>query len=235
MDAVGPSEAVVVIGSSREQRIPSLVLEHTIRKHATGGVRVVHTWDRTFPQPRRPENRSRTGFSFARFSIPSIAGYAGLGAYLECDQIVFADVMELFRFPMGTATVLRPPNQASVMVLDCAHLRWDVQDILDRLDAGEFSYRDLMENVCVAPKGTVSCSLPNEWNSLEHYEAGRTRLLHFTWMHLQPWRTDASHPLGHLWFAELRDAVRAGQIRASDVEEDVRVGHIRPHVLGALR
>jgi lipopolysaccharide biosynthesis glycosyltransferase len=225
----------VCIGSSREQKLPSLVLEHSIRKHAhtQSALRVIHTYDKTFPSPKKPENRSRTGFSFARFAIPEMVGYEGLAAYLECDQLVFKDVAALFAIPFEGATVLRPRNQASVLVIDCDHVRWDVSLIVKSLDEGMYTYRDLMEHLCIVPKIMVSETIPDWWNSLEYYEPGKTALLHYTNMDTQPWRRPG-HRLRHLWMNALKESVREGAISRAIVEEETRLKHIIPEVLTNL-
>jgi hypothetical protein len=223
-------ERAVVIGSSAEQKVPSLVLEYTIKKYAPE-MRVVHTYDMTFPQPERKEMRSRTGFSFNRFAIPGIMGYQGVGAYLECDQIVFRDVNEIFSIPFNGATVLRTPNQASVLVLDCARLKWKVEEIVRGLDKGRFGYKDLMENLCIEPKEKISGAIPVEWNSLERYEKDKTALLHYTAMNIQPWRNPAPHGLRGLWMNELKGAIESGLITLDILKTEVSKRHIIKEVL----
>lgn len=224
----------IVIGSSREQKLPSLVLEHSIQRHTTAeNFSIIHTWDKKFPSPKLPQNRSRTGFSFHRFSIPALAGYEGTGIYLECDQLVMADVRELFSIPFGAFTVLRPANQASVLALDCGRLKWDLQKILDDMDAGVFSYHDLMERLCIVPPEEIGCTIPGEWNSLERFDKERTKNLHYTNMSEQPWRK-WGHPLRNLWLDELRLAYKYGRISLETIEEEVRLGFIVPQVLEAL-
>lgn len=224
----------IVIGSSREQKLPSLVLEHTILKYTSLPVRIVHTWDKTFPVPKNPKNRSRTGFSFARFAIPELVGYEGKAAYLECDQIVFRDVKALFGIPFNEAVILRPPNQPSVLLLDCDHLRWDVRQIIKGLDEGHYSYHALMECLCIEPAFKIAQTIPNEWNSLERYISGETALLHYTNMATQPWRR-WGHPLANLWLDALLDGVRSGRIRKEEVFEDVQLKHVIPQVGEWLR
>lgn len=224
----------VVIGSSREQKLPSFVLEYTIKKHTTIPVRVVHTYDMKFPSPKDQKNVSRTGFSFARFAVPEISGFEGLAAYLECDQIVFKDIAELFRLPFNASTVLRPKNQASVLLIDCDHVRWDVENVVAGLDAGSYSYANLMENLCVEAAFKISSSIPGEWNTLEKYEPGKTALLHYTNMAIQPWRR-WGHPLGHLWIAELKNAMLSKHISLSMVEEEVRHRYVVPEVLKEVK
>jgi lipopolysaccharide biosynthesis glycosyltransferase len=224
----------IVIGSSREQKLPSLVLEYTIQKHATTPVRVVHTYDMKFPSPKDQKNVSRTGFSFARFAVPKISGFEGLALYLECDQIVFKDVTKLFKLPFNSATVLRPKNQASVILIDCDHVRWEVENVIEGLDSGDYSYTDLMENLSVEAAFKISKSIPGEWNSLEKYEPGKTALLHYTNMAIQPWRR-WGHPLGYLWMAALKGAMEAKHIPLSAIEEEIRHRYVVPEVLKEVK
>lgn len=224
----------VVIGSSREQKLPSLVLEYTIKKHSSVPVTVLHTYDVVPPKPKNPALVSRTGFSFNRFMIPAMVSYQGIGAYLECDQIVFGDVKDLFSIPFDGATVLRPANQASVLLLDCSRLTWDAAKIVADLDAGKYGYKDLMENLCIEPAENVRKTLPEHWNSLERYLAGKTALLHYTNMDGQPWRK-WGHALGRLWMDELKDALRSGAISMATVEEEVARKHIVKQVLEGVK
>lgn len=224
----------IVIGGSGEQKLPALVLEHTIKKHASEPVQVIHTFDLIVPTPERPEDQSRTGFSFNRFAIPWLCGYKGKAAYLECDQIVFRDVKELFDIPFDGATVLRPENQASVLLLDCDRLTWDIEKVIDGLNKRVYSYRDLMENLALEPASSVKTAIPNEWNSLERYIEGKTALLHYTAMDCQPWRK-WGHPLGSLWVDALEDAVRSGSIDRETVWTEVNLKHVVPELLDKMR
>lgn len=223
----------IVIGSSCEQKLPSLVLEHTIKKYASIDVKVLHTFELIMPVPERDEDRSRTGFSFNRFAIPWLCGYQGKAAYLECDQIVFRDVKELFDIPFQGATVLRPENQASVLLLDCDRLKWDIEKVIDGLNKRLYTYRDLMENLAIEPADNVRRTIPNEWNSLERYIEGKTALLHYTAMDRQPWR-NWGHPLGSLWMEALEDAVHSGSIDRDTVWQEVNLKHIVPEVLARV-
>lgn len=224
----------IVIGSSREQKLPSLVLEYTIHKHASAPVQVLHSYDLKMEEPKRPELRSRTGFSFVRFKIPAMVRYQGLAAYLECDQLVFRDVKDLFAVPFKGATVLRPENQASVLLLDCNRLKWDLPAILSDLDAGKFTYKQLMESLCIESPGNVHKTIPETWNSLEKYVPSVTALLHYTNMNMQPWRR-WGHPLAHLWMSALRDAMRASRISTQVVSEEVEKGYVVSQVMSEVK
>lgn len=221
----------LLIGAVREGKLPSLVLEHSIRRRTTCEVNFLHTYDTKFPNGSRAETRSRSGgFSFNRFGVPKMAGYAGIGIYLDCDMLIFGDIKELGKLPFEGKTVLRPKNQTSVLVMDCSKLTWDVEKIVQDLDAGAYSYRDLMENMCIEAPENIGCSVPAEWNSLEKYVPKVTKNLHYTDMPTQPWRR-WGHPLVGLWLDELRSAITAGDILVEEVQEEVHRGHVVPQVL----
>lgn len=222
----------VVIGSDRKQKLAALVTEHTVREHATEEYRFIHTYDKTFPEPKKPQNRSRTGFSFARFAVPELAGYQGFALYLECDQVVFQDIGEVFSLWDSSiwATVLRPRNQTSVLLIDCDHVRWDVERIVELLDAGIFSYSGLMDHLESEAAFKIATTIPGEWNSLERYEAGKTALLHFTNMLAQPWRFHGN-PLRKFWVDALKGATAKGRVTSEIIQEEIAMGHVLPDLL----
>ena len=69
-------------------------------------------------------------------------------------------------------------GQFSVMLLDCERLQWRIEDIVRGLDEGNYTYEQLMYEMCVA--ASVGRTLDPAWNSLETYAAGSTKLLHYT-------------------------------------------------------
>ena len=110
----------------------------------------------------------------------------------------------------------------SMMVLDCERLRWDVGEIIAGMDRGEYGYTDLLFDMCIVRDEEIDDSLPPAWNHLEHYEPGETRLLHYTVVPTQPWKSDAN-PLCDLWeqaFAEA--APPASSTRRSSVRPSGR-------------
>jgi hypothetical protein len=202
------------------------------------------------PTPRDRRNRGRTPFSFARFAIPELCNHAGRAVYLDSDMLVFDDVVELATLPFGDAHLLcsrqdeppaawqdsdwfHPGRQFSVMVLDCARLDWDVRAIVDGLDEGRYSYADLMFELAVVPDERIAETVPSAWNHLERYESGVTKLLHYTVVAQQPWRSDAN-PLGGIWEAAYREAVRAGAVPRDEVETLVRAGEVKASLLDAF-
>jgi len=231
----------VYVGSQEAQMLGVKVLEYSIRKHASMSVEVfpLHQANIEYPTPVAVENRPRTPFSFQRFFIPQLAGYRGRAIYVDSDMQVFQDIRRLWNLPFDGADLLaaREPGdsgrkpQFSVMLLDCAALRWDLTDIVARLDRGELTYETLMYEMRVARN--VQAAIDPVWNSLERYEDGRTALLHYTDMTTQPW-VSRENPLGYLWIRDLIEAVDAGAIERGFVETHVRQGFVRPTVLYQL-
>jgi hypothetical protein len=228
----------VYVGSQEAQMLPVKVLEYSIRKHTELPVEVfpLHHARVEFPMPRDAKNQPRTPFSFQRFYIPKLAGFRGRAIYLDSDMQVFKDIGGLWDLPLDGADLLsawepgdsgRRP-QFSVMLLNCEALRWDLDEIVRSLDQGELTYETLMYEMRVAR--TIRASIEPYWNSLEHYEAGRTALLHYTEMTRQPW-VSRDNPLGYLWVRDLFGALDRGVIGRELVVAHVREGHVRPSLL----
>lgn len=231
----------VFVACTLAERLPMRVLEFSIRETSSLPVEVaaIGAFDRPIPRPAELRNQPRTPFSFQRFLIPELCGYQGRGIYLDADMQVFTDIAALWNHPMEGADLLAVSEgnsgrrgQFSVMLLDCARLRWRVEEIVDGLDQGRYSYEQLMQEMCVAPR--VGRVLAPQWNSLEKYEPGVTCLLHYTDMNTQPW-ISLRNPLGGLWVDCLRRAVAAGFIPLGEVEQAVAQGHVRPSLLAQLR
>lgn len=206
LDAEDVAPIRVYVGSLEAQMLPVRVLEYSIRKHTDVKVEVfpMHRFGIEIPLPKKPENRPRTPFSFQRFLIPALAGYEGRAIYMDSDMQVFKNVRHLWTLPFDDAELLavkgasdtdRRP-QFSVMLLDCDSLKWSIEGIVEQLDKDELNYERLMFEMAVA--NSIRTGIPPEWNSLEHYEDGKTALLHYTDMPTQPW-VSCDNKWGHLW------------------------------------
>jgi len=229
----------VYVGTEPEQMLATAVLEHSIRAHASMSVEVIAIHkeiERTgtvIPAPASPLGAGRTPFSFQRFAIPALKGYRGRAIYVDSDMQVFSDIRELWTWPMDGAQIASagvPPGsrrkpQFSVMLLDCEVLRWNVMELIARLDRREWTYEELVYEMAAAER--VSVCLPPRWNSLERFRAGETALLHYTDMNSQPWLSIAN-PLARLWCRGLFDAIDRGAIGESVVRDHVRRGWVRP-------
>jgi hypothetical protein len=230
----------VFVACSEAESLPMRVLAFSIRETSSLPVEVValDRVARPIPLPADLRNRPRTPFSFQRFLIPELCGYEGRAIYLDADMLVFSDIAAVWSAPMDGHDLLavREGNdgrrgQFSVMLLDCGRLQWRVEDIVAGLDAGRYSYEQLMGEMCVAPR--AGWSLSPAWNSLEHHETGVTCLLHYTDMNTQPW-VSLRNPLAPPWLACLRRALAARALAREDVEQAVRLGHVRPSLLAQL-
>jgi hypothetical protein len=230
----------VYVGTGPEQMLAVKVLEYSIRKHASMTVEVfplnVAGAGIEIPRPKDPENAPRTPFSFQRFLIPQLAGQRGRGIYFDSDMQLFSDIRRLWTMPLQGADLLAASNrgdserkpQFSVMLLDCGALGWDIRDIVARLDSGELNYARLMFEMAVAKN--IRADISPEWNSLEYYEEGKTSLLHYTDMTIQPW-VSRENPLGYLWVRDLIEAVETGFIPLDYVKDHATRGWVRPSLL----
>jgi hypothetical protein len=232
------SPARIYVATTEAQMLAVRVLEYSIRKHASMTTRIypLHLSGIDIPTPKDPRNWPRTPFSFQRYVIPELAGRRGRAIYLDSDMQVFRDIRELWSIPFAGADILavgdtgntgRRP-QFSVMVLDCAALEWNIRDLVDRLDAGDLVYEDLVYDMSVAK--SIRADIPGRWNSLETYREGETALLHYTDMRTQPW-VYAAHPYSHLWVQDLLEAIDLGFIKRREVAEHVERGWIRPSLM----
>ncbi|HCH0556590.1 TPA: hypothetical protein NKO30_006722 [Pseudomonas aeruginosa] len=229
----------VFVGTDSAQMLGVKMLEYSIKKYASLSVTVEPIDDEGIPVPLDPANRSRTGFSFSRFKIPELCGYRGRGIYMDADMQVFTDILDLWARPFEGARILYADGPAekgrvpqfSVLLLDCANLDWDVREIVKGFDEGRFNYADLMQKLCIAEPEHKRAGLPFEWNSLEHYEPGATKLIHYTDMPTQPW-VSHNNKNGQLFYDAVRQALAEGFVSPDYVYEELAKGHISPEFPG---
>lgn len=273
------AEAIhVAIGSEPDQRLPALLLERSIRQRASREVVIWWSWDphtRTWhPMAERHERLGGTNFSAWRWLAPAAVRYGFLLGpgdeperliYLDCDQLVFADLAELeASLPDGKLiacvvgaegnfngkTPEPDARETSVMVIrhGKAPLAWDYTILAERVrDHGLISwvsasipearkaksdYAALMQATWI-PAADVHAIAP-AWNHMNHYEPARTKLVHFTHVRSQPWKSPG-HPLSKLWAEHLREAVAAREVSVALVEEEVAAGHVDPYWLAVAR
>ena len=241
----------VFVGTDPSQMVATRVLEHSIRKYASGPVELHPMRDMQIPLPRDKKNRPRTGFSFYRFLIPKLCGYRGRALYLDADMQVFGDLAELWQIPFGRHKVLcsvqneippawqdgkahfTPGRQMSVMLLDCCRLDWDIENIVRELDEGRYDYKQLMSDLCIVDPHEIGDTIPPAWNSLESYRRGETKLLHYTVVPTQPWKND-ENPLAPIWMSGYREAIETGAITAQEVEEAIAGRHVKASLADCL-
>jgi mitochondrial fission protein ELM1 len=150
-----------------------------------------------------------TGFTNYRFSIPHWAGKTGRAIYNDVDQIYLTDPAELFDTPMGEHGFLAlSPKDTSVMLIDCEKMaaEWSLEDAKH----GRRKPIEAKARHCWGP-------LDPMWNSRdEEYVAGRSKVLHYTTIHAQPWQpfperyVYLANKVGYVWHDLERSADKAG-------------------------
>jgi uncharacterized protein len=143
----------------------------------------------------------RTGFTNYRFAVPDLAGRQGRAIYNDVDQIYTADPAELFDLDMnGHGYLALSVEETSVMLIDCARMaeRWNLTTARRR------TIRHLLAKAAAEPG--LWGPLDPAWNARDlEYVEGRSKLLHFTAMHTQPWQpfprrySYHQHPLAEIW------------------------------------
>lgn len=234
----------IYIGASRREKLSARVLEFSIRRHASRSVVIQSMYalaERMTDEPWSTTT-SGTNFSFFRFAIPQLTGFQGKAIYLDSDMLVCHDIQELWDVSFEGADLLatnaaEETNQSacySVLVLNCETLAWDVKHIVRDLEDGQYTYNALMRDCCLVDPTRKRFAIPREWNSLESYEQGRTRLLHYTHVPTQPW-ISTQNLLGKLWTTYLLDAIAEGFILVDEVVEEVRLGNVRSSLLAQIK
>lgn len=224
----------VYIGSEPKTAIAAQVLIHTIKKNINR--RALDELNITLMEGEGWEYPIKgikvgTGFSLRRWMIPKAMNWQGGAIYLDADQIVFGDLTELLAAHGAKARAnpdavigcsfqpdkysKTPWPQTSVMLIDCEkakpHWGFDIERVLAHLREfpGNKVYADLMHAAWLAPRQIVE--LPVEWNHLNVYQHGKTKLLHYTKENEQPWY-NPDHKLAKHWNKALQDAIDDGLV-----------------------
>jgi hypothetical protein len=189
-----------------------------------------------------PKIKNGTKFALWRWLVPQLYDFSGGAIYLDSDQIVLADIAELWHsLPVdcGIAAVTdaigvfgsnKKPEpgavQTSVMVMDCSWnpLQFAAEKIAD-VAHGRLSYRNLMQAKWL-PRHLIH-SLPVEWNlfSCEH---PNQKLIHNSHVASQPVR-DLTNPTAELWGRELIETIRAGHLSMEELRSEVDQKHVNKH------
>lgn len=218
------------------------MLEYSIRKHTSAEVEIL-------PTRQNVQRVGGTHFGFVRFCIPSMFDYEGRAIYMDADQVVLADVEELFESLDGDHAValvqrpvglfagrpVKPRNETSVMVLDCEKLKgWDPDHLFEnvvpnraRLRPGQIRYKDFVRLEWLDP--AMLQPLDPRWN---HYNVVHedSKLVHFSHVREQPWKRP-SHPLTGFWEGWLTEAMDASCLSRGDILREIARLHLHPRFL----
>lgn len=238
----------VYVGADQSQALAIRVLEHSIRRYTSGSVVVTPMVDLPVPTPRDPKQRQRTGFSFSRFCIPKLSNYSGRAIYMDADMLVMKDMRLLWDIPMNghkvliqreleapeaTGAKLAAPKkrikQCAVMMLDCSRLDWKIEEIVQGLDDGKYTYEDLVYQLCLLEPEEIGYDIPFQWNSLEHLD-DMTGNIHYTDMPTQPW-VSAANPNDGIWLEEVAMMLQNGTLKENELRREIEVGHFRPSLI----
>lgn len=160
--------------------------------------------------------RWTTGFTNYRFAIPEFAGRKGRAIWNDVDQIYLADPAGLFDLDMNGHGFLAiaPGGQVdtAVMLIDCARMAevWSLEE-------ARHGRKKALIHKAMAIEGLHGL-LDVEWHARDEkdFHRERTKLLHYTTLHTQPWWPAPErfiyhdHPLASLWHDLERSADEAG-------------------------
>jgi hypothetical protein len=231
------SDVRIFVGAHKHEQLALKVLEYSIVRHTDLAVAVRTVDNSLAPMPADPRYAPYTRFSYGRFAIPKLVGYRGRAIYMDSDMLVFRDIAEVWNTPFDGAKVLieqqtdrsrKRGRSTAFMMMDCAALRWDPEEIIAGLGV-KYDYEQLMSIDPLLAAGDLRDGLPLGWNSLDRVNDD-TRLLHFTRVRTQPW-VYPLHPLGPLWTAEVKRMLEDGALTAAEVRAEVDCGHVRPSLL----
>jgi hypothetical protein len=247
----GPDPVRVFIGSGEASVLERKTLIHSLRTHTRRALDL-YVFNGTHnaiernggeptaaPMSLRVKYRNGTEFSLYRFLIPEICGFAGRAIWLDSDTVCLGDIGELFDTSLAGFDFLAKrdayPGGAqwglSVMLIDCAWARFDLEQAVDEIDRGLYTMADLMQ---MSPRFLARHpyrigAIDPAWNAFDTRDAG-TRLIHYTNLLTQPWKYP-NHPHGELWFQYFRAAMAAGEITPHDVRMSIVRSYVRRDVL----
>lgn len=171
-----------------------MVLEYTLRKHASSPLTIV--WMKLSRDPASPffgwnTSQWATPFSGFRWAVPELCGFKGRAIYMDSDMICRADIADLFTLPMHPKSVAlaRGSGRLCVTVWDCAMAERVGVLPIERLksDAGAHHYM----SVVITGYGVQQFPIKQNWNCLdgEKYRSlddPEIKMLHYTSMPHQP-------------------------------------------------
>lgn len=223
----------IFVGSDTSQRIAGaeMVLEHSIRKHASVPVEIMfmragdnfpvsakvqpgHWCLGRAPNQAWPKVGSGTDFSMFRCAVPELAGFDGKAIYLDVDMLVLDDIKLLFDLPQKAPWLCNGKGRTEVALIDCAPFKNGWWPSIEQMQARAWmlpQYRQLLAN-----HQFLDESLSWDWNTCDKVTASM-KLLHYTSVPHQPWHPYSSvayfpHPCDEavrLWYDYLSEAREA--------------------------
>ena len=190
----------IFVGYDSKEKAAFNVLSYSILKNSTQPVAITPIYlgniKDTFVRERN--SLSSTEFSFSRFIIPHLMNYQGWAVFMDCDQLMKADIAELWRlrddkyavqvckhdyipksqtkFLGQVQTVYPKKNWSSFMLMNCkkcAALTPDYVNSASGLELHQFKWLETEDLIG---------DLPLEWNWLadEYEKKDDVKNIHYT-------------------------------------------------------
>lgn len=190
----------IYIGYDPREAVAFSALSHSIHARATQPVSIaplmLSQLGAVLTRERHP--LQSTDFSFSRFLVPYLSGYAGWSVFMDCDMLVLDDIAKLWdlrderhavmvvkhdHVPRETTKFLGEPqtkyekkNWSSVMLFNnakCRALTPEYVNTATGLELHQFKW--------LADDSLIG-GLPDRWNHLVGYDAPRrdAALVHYT-------------------------------------------------------
>ncbi len=187
--------------------------------------------------PLQVKYRNFTEFSLYRFLIPELCANAGRAIWLDSDMLCLDEIGSLFDMDMEGCAIRCVPAYGpdswatSVMLIDCAGVRFALEEILGQVDQGLFTLEQLLrlEPPFLRHYPLRVGPLAPCWNSFDACDPG-TRILHFTNLSTQPWRVPG-HAQAGLWHKYFAAARAAGCISDAEVRRALSLGYANREAL----
>ena len=200
---------------------PADVLRYSLLKHASIPLDIRYLKLTELPLARAHDPLASTEFTYSRFLVPHLCGFAGTALFLDNDMLCFADVKEIADLamqnfalrvvkhdyqPANTTKMYGCPqtsyprkNWSSMMLMNCARLTiWSRRTVETQTGAYLHRFQDV-------PDEQIG-DLPSAWNVLDMMDA-ETRLIHYT--NGGPWFDEyRDHPHAAPWY-RYRDEMRS--------------------------
>ncbi len=226
----------VFVGTEPKTEIARKVLQCSINRRTNADVEFIPMIGKDWHYSTEGFHQG-TGFSLRRWMIPAYCGWHGRAIYLDSDQLVFSDIWDLWTQPdqrpvQGCAAWMtfqpskfsaKPHPNSSVMVVDCERAKalpfFHIDRVLEYLknNPSKEAYGNLMFPNWMKPgPGQIGV----EWNSLNVFAPGKTKLLHYTKEPEQPWYVP-DHPFALQWKLEFQIALNLGYVTPEEVREAV--------------
>jgi hypothetical protein len=230
----------IFISSGEASLLERKVLVYSLRRNSTRDldIRVFNGTHNTIEREGKPPElapmslkvkyQNVTEFSNYRFLVPEVCQFQGRAISMDSDMIVLGDIGELFDAELGGNQILAKHAAyrnvmgghwaLSVMLIDCASTRINLDLYFDEINDGLYSYSDLhqMSPRFLAHHQFEIGHIDGRWNEFDRRDKD-TRLIHYTNLYTQPWKS-RSHPYGDLWFEYFDEARKAGYITDRDIE-----------------